>query len=111
MSLIFDRRVELGDGPGVHALIAGVSRYPHLLGGEGPVARQTFGLHQIQAAAPAATRISSWLVSHSEYLPVPLATVRLLLSPLDSSYQRRVKGSNEGIWLPFIGHGKQGLSD
>jgi hypothetical protein len=27
------------------------------------------------------------------------------------SYQRRVKGSNEGIWLPFTEHGKQGLSD
>jgi hypothetical protein len=27
------------------------------------------------------------------------------------SYQRRVKGSNEGIWPLFIGYGKQGLSD
>ena len=39
----------------------------------------------------------------------------LLLSASEAiaqvSYQRRVKGSNEGIWLPFTEHGKQGLSD
>jgi hypothetical protein len=32
MTLVLDERANLKDGPGFHALIAGVSAYPHLIG-------------------------------------------------------------------------------
>src|SRR3954471_14834947 len=48
-------------------------------------------------------------------LPAASSTLERASELIDAKplalYQRRVKGSNEGIWLPFTGHGKQGLSD
>lgn len=44
MTLIFDKRNELQGQPGLHALIAGVSSYPHLLGGTGIPAPESLAL-------------------------------------------------------------------
>jgi hypothetical protein len=76
MTLVFDQRGELSQGPGLHALIAGVSAYRHLPGGAGPIARRTFGFSQRHTAARTAFRIRTWLEERRERLPVPLATIR-----------------------------------
>src|SRR5437588_42841 len=62
MTLIFDRRNELQGGPGLHALIAGVSSYPHLPGGTGTPAPARFSIsffyfvgHGIQSSSAEAT--------------------------------------------------------
>lgn len=81
MALLFDRRTELKGRPGCHALIVGVSAYPHLPGGSGDPAPEGFGMTQLSCAASSAARVSEWLLAHQDRLAVPLATSRVLLSP------------------------------
>src|SRR5947209_6900149 len=81
MGLAFDARTDLGNAAGVHALIVGVSAYRHLPGGSGAPAPDSFEMEQLSAPARSAFRLYEWLVEHQEHLRVPLATVRLLLSP------------------------------
>src|SRR5215207_8928348 len=94
MTLILDRRAEL-DGPGLHALVAGVSRYPHLPGGDGAPAAQALGMQQLTSCALSAFRIASWLRSRADRLTAPLATLRLLLSP--SADEERVEPALRGV--------------
>jgi Caspase domain len=84
MTLVLDERANLKDGPGFHALIAGVSAYPHLSGGSGTPAVDSFGLRQLTSPALTAHKIYRWLIEHKSNLPVPLASVRMLLSPSES---------------------------
>lgn len=66
--------------PGVFALIIGVSRYRHLEGGEVPAA-ETYGLKQLPASALTAYRFFDWLRNGYTLAGLPVARVRLLLSP------------------------------
>jgi hypothetical protein len=79
--LVFDKRGQLAGRPGVHALVAGVSAYPHLPGGAGPAAPQPLGLQQLTSTALSAFRVHEWLLERRDKLLAPLATVRLLLAP------------------------------
>jgi Caspase domain len=79
MCLVYDRR-HLG-GPGVHVLLIGVSAYPHLEGGVGEPAPDTYGIGQLTVAASTAVELFGWLKSHADDLAVPLATCRLLVAP------------------------------
>jgi hypothetical protein len=81
MTLVIDDRVSLGNNPGLHALLVGVSLYPHLPGGGGVTAEQHFGMGQLRSPALTAYRLYQWLKRRNQNLPVPLATCRLLLSP------------------------------
>jgi hypothetical protein len=81
MSLVFDDTANLTGNPGLHALVAGVSRYRHLPGGDGPPAVDGFGLQQLSSAALSASRVRRWLLDRRERLAVPLATCRFLASP------------------------------
>lgn len=85
MTLIFDLRRKLQGEPGLHALIAGVSAYPYQQ--ERSSNRRTgvnFHINQmarIDSAARTAYKIYHWLLERRKYLPVPLASIRLLVSP------------------------------
>ena len=83
--LTFDARPADGaPRAGVHALVIGVSSYPHLPGGSAAQpgsAAAGLGLTQLAAPALTAYRVHQWLIDHREELPVPLHTVRLLLAP------------------------------
>ncbi|HEX8122363.1 MAG TPA: hypothetical protein VF549_13965 [Solirubrobacteraceae bacterium] len=80
MSLVLDRRREVADGPGLHVLLVGVSRYPHLEEGSGPPADSTFGMGQLASPGIAAYRLFQYLEARAH--PVaPLATCRLLIAP------------------------------
>ncbi len=81
--------VESGDG-GVFALIIGVSRYDHLAGGTNPAA-ENFGLGQLAVSALTALRFFVWLSSDYILNGLPVARVRLLLSPL-------MKGVGESVF-------------
>jgi len=81
MKLLFDRRTELNGGPGCHALIVGVSAYPHLPGGTGDPAPESYGMTQLTCGASSAARVSDWLLARRDRLAKPLATSRMLLSP------------------------------
>ena len=65
---------------GLHALVIGVSAYPHLAGGTAPSSR-AFKMGQLSAAALTAHRIADWLEEASDRLSVPYGSCRLLLSP------------------------------
>jgi Caspase domain len=67
--------------PGLHALIIGVSAYPHLEGGTDTPAPDTYGMGQLTVAASTAMELYEWLQANSAKLSVPLATCRLLLAP------------------------------
>jgi hypothetical protein len=81
MDLMVDRRDDLKGAPACHALIVGVSAYPHLLGGTGPPAPENLQMTQLSCGASSANRVSNWLIKHQDRLAVPLATSRVLLSP------------------------------
>jgi hypothetical protein len=68
-------------GPGLHALIIGVSRYDHLGEGSAP-APDTYGLSQLSVSALTAYRFFSWLRDDYVLDGWPVARVRLLMSPL-----------------------------
>jgi hypothetical protein len=68
------------DQPGAHLLVVGVSAYPHLEGGSGTRARETFGKQQLSTAASTAYRVFEFLTTSAQFT-VPLASARLLLSP------------------------------
>ena len=78
MSLLHDARAAIGAGPGVHALIIGVSHYPFLAGGANAVA-DPWQMGQLTSTAATAHKMFEWL--KTARLPVPLATCRVLLSP------------------------------
>ena len=87
MTLVYDRRSELGSQPCLHALVVGVSRYVHLPGGGSAKADLTFGLRQLSSTALSAFRISQWLELRKDRLAKPLATIRLLLAPSKTEIQ------------------------
>jgi hypothetical protein len=81
LGLVFDERDKLQEQPGLHVLIAGVSAYRHLPGGTGKQAPESFEMRQLNSTALTAYKIFCWLKKWRKNLPVPLATVRLLVSP------------------------------
>lgn len=81
MTLIVDNRAALAGKPGLHALIAGVSMYSHLPGGGGKPAVDGYGMQQLSSTALTAYKVYRWLMERKDHLSMPLATVRLLLSP------------------------------
>jgi Caspase domain len=95
MTLIYAPDESRKGQSGFHALIVGVSDYPHLLGGSAKLARQHMGMQQLSSAARAAFKMCRWLVSREKYLPAPLASVRLLLSPLDKEMEKESEYSAE----------------
>jgi len=81
MTLIVDNRTQLQGQPGLHAIIAGVSAYRHLPGGVDVLASATYGMEQLSSTSLTAYEIYLWLLKRQAHLPLPLATVRLLVSP------------------------------
>lgn len=73
-------------GPGLHALVVGVSDYPNLIGGATERA-DTRGLRQLDSAARTAFDITVWLQQVSTRLGHPLRTCRLLASPSEAELQ------------------------
>jgi hypothetical protein len=87
MAIVKDFRTNRGQ-PALHAFIAGVSRYRHLVDGGGALAKNTFGMPQLKTTAAAAWDFYQWLLQRAQYLPCPLGTVRVLLSPSDDEVSK-----------------------
>jgi hypothetical protein len=65
----------------LHAVLIGVSAYPHLPNGGGAPAPKSFGLKQLSSSALSAFRMHEWLTGAATKLPLPLGSVELLVSP------------------------------
>lgn len=87
MSLVYPAIDPGAKTPQVHALLIGVGRYPHLIGGGGPPAINHFNMGQLASPPASAQALANWLIDRrttSHLNPrVPLGTVELLLSPTD----------------------------
>jgi len=70
-------------GSAVHAIVIGVSAYPHLGGGTGLLTDRNEGMGQLTSPAPSARALASWLIEKLHDPCKPLATVALLLSESD----------------------------
>ncbi|EWY36964.1 hypothetical protein N825_22900 [Skermanella stibiiresistens SB22] len=82
-SLIIDNRAAV-KGPGLHALIVGVSEYDHLPDHDDPPDPATWDLKKLGAPALSAFRLKDWLEQAGATLASPLKTCRLLLSPSET---------------------------
>jgi hypothetical protein len=82
-SLIVDRRAEAGFGPGLHAVIVGVSDYAHLNDADSPPGEGLKALKKLQSCALSAFRIAEKLraLDAEKRLVRPLKTLRLLIAP------------------------------
>jgi len=80
MKPVFDNRADLKGKPACHALVVGVSDYPHIVGGSAPTTRETFEKTQLSSRALSAARLAEWLIDHRSRLAVPLSTCRVLAS-------------------------------
>lgn len=68
-------------GPGMHALIVGVSEYMYLPGAEEPPENKTWNFNKLTSAALSAYKIYEWLDGHKGALRLPVKSIRLLLAP------------------------------
>jgi hypothetical protein len=66
--------------PGVYALIAGASAYPHLKGGSKP-APDTFDMEQLVSSAQTAAALFDWLRQDFQHRDLEVVWCQLLLSP------------------------------
>ncbi len=68
--------------PGTHALIIGVSCYPHISDGDAPTPEgESFQLEQLSSAARSASEFAAWLLNEYHNPKAPLKSLRVLLSP------------------------------
>ena len=86
--MFFDDHHALTRKKALHALIVGVSGYPNLPSPDNKPPRggwkgdpYSLGLLQLQSAALSAYEVARWLLERRTNLDVPLASIRLLLSP------------------------------
>jgi hypothetical protein len=85
MTTVYERKP--GEGPGVHVLAIGVSKYPHLIGGAGKPCTNPIGLGQLSSPAVSVKAVVDWFLgslsaakpSFSNRL-TPLASLEALAS-------------------------------
>ena len=66
-----------------HAFVVGVSHYPFLDGPEATPLGEQLGMANLSSAARSASEVAAWLLGEYRCPEAPLASVRLLLSPVD----------------------------
>jgi Caspase domain len=67
--------------PRTCVLAIGVGEYPHLEGGSGERAKETYGLRQLTSPPVSAGRFTEWLLQHFSNRDAPLGTIDILTSP------------------------------
>lgn len=88
MALILNNKA-VGNGPGLHALVVGVSQYDFLPGVNDPPKDATWGLNSLGCTALSAANVAEWLIREqnsanaARRLAQPLTTLSVLLSPTE----------------------------
>jgi len=72
-----------GGPPVTHALVVGVSHYPFLDGPEATTLGEQLGMANLNSAARSAAEVAAWLLEEYRDPDAPLASVRVLLSPVE----------------------------
>lgn len=73
--------------PALHALVVGVSDYPHLPGGSDPRGHG-YGMRQLTATASTAAAVLAHLDAIADRLALPIGSRRVLLSPSPAELER-----------------------
>ena len=69
------------DVPQLHALVIGVNDYPHLIGGTGAPAPNTYGQGQLSSPGISAQAIADWFGQRHRNPSAPLGSVELGFVP------------------------------
>jgi Caspase domain len=68
-------------GPGIHALIVGVSDYVHLPAADQPPDEASWNFNKLTSTALSAYKVYEWLDKNRGKLRLPVKSIRLLLAP------------------------------
>jgi hypothetical protein len=99
-------------GSASHAIVIGVSAYPHLIGGTGLLTDRNEGMAQLSSPTPSARAVASWLIEEHQDPNKPLATVALLLSEADAQPFRNPRtGEDHAVEAATMANAKQALSE
>lgn len=99
-------------GSAIHAIVIGVSAYPHLVGGTGLLSDRNEGMGQISSPAPSARSVASWLIDELYDPDKPLATVALLLSEPDPApFHNPRTGEDHAVAAATMANARQALRD
>jgi hypothetical protein len=79
-----------------HAIVIGVSTYPHLVESTGRLTSRDEGMGQLSSPAPSARAPASWLIEKLQDPGKPLAKVALLVSEPDSQPFRNPRIGSQG---------------
>ena len=102
--LIADERLKHAGEPLLHAFVVGVSRYARLPEPDQPGDPETFELRQLSATAGTAVEVVRLLeeANADDRLPVPLGTIRVLLSPTPEEQEVTREVGADGVPVPTL---------
>jgi hypothetical protein len=100
--LIVDERSKHARQPLLHAFVVGVSRYARLPEPDEPGDPETFELRQLSATAGTALEVVRFLKEAKDRLPVPLGTIRVLLSPTPEEQEAARELEADGAAFPTV---------
>ena len=87
--------------PATHVLLVGVGRYPHLIGGTGPLYEEHGGMRQLSSPPLSAVALANWLISSFDHPAKPLGSVALLAAGDDSvEFTHPVSGAVTTLQVP-----------
>jgi hypothetical protein len=99
-------------GPASHAVVIGVSAYPHLVGGTGPLTQRNERMGQLTSPTQSAREFASWLIRELHDPNKPLASVALLLSePDEQPFRNPRTGVDHAVQPATIANAKQALRE
>lgn len=84
MALVFEDKA--ASGPSTHVLAIGIGSYPHLVGGEGELARLPARMRQLRSPPTSARAFADWIVGTFDNPERQLASVELLLDGAEGVY-------------------------
>ena len=97
---------------GMHALLIGVGRYPHLIGGSGPLYVEHGGMQQLTSPPLSASSFAEWLTKHHRYPTKPLASLALLVGGTEpTDFAHPLSGQVHALERPLFPHVEQAVKE
>lgn len=93
MTLVFQKN---RTGPATHAVVIGVGRFPFLNGTQAKLMAELRAVEPVTSPPNNALAMAAWLIEAAEQLVPPLASVELLVSPVEDT-TARLPGSEQDI--------------
>jgi hypothetical protein len=94
-AIVYSKKVT---GPATHAIVIGVGKYPHLIGGGKKQFAGAAGMGQLKSPPQSARAVARWLIEGYSHPEKPLASVSLLLSePAESKFTFTANGKEKTV--------------